>query len=53
MKLEDKELLNIVGGSTTITSSLLNSAARVMECIIDIGRSLGTAIRRIYTDNLC
>lgn len=55
MRLEENELINIKGGATTysLSSTMLNSVSKVIDTIMDVGRSLGTAIRRIYSDNLC
>lgn len=53
MKLEEQELLNVVGGSTNLSATMLNSVSKILDTIMDVGRSLGSAIRRIYSDNLC
>jgi hypothetical protein len=52
MKLENNELINIYGGST-ISGTLLNSVSRILETIMDVGRSLGTSIRMIYSGKRC
>ena len=51
MKLNEKELLNVQGGA--ITASLLNAAARAMNTILELGRTVGTSIRRIYSKKYC
>lgn len=51
MKLTDKELLEITGG--TVTATLINSIARGITTIADLGRSLGSAIRRIVSHKIC
>lgn len=50
--LDKKELLNIVGG-ISITSSLINSIYRGINSILELGRSLGSALRRIKGGNMC
>lgn len=50
--LEKEELLNIVGG-ISITASLINSLYRGVNSILELGRSLGSAIRRISGGNMC
>ncbi len=50
--LTKEELLNIEGG-LTISGSLINSLARGASVLLDLGRSLGTAIRRLVGNNLC
>ena len=49
--LERQELLEISGGA--VSGALLNSIVRGLSTIIDLGRSLGTAIRRIQTGQYC
>ena len=50
--MEKRELLNIVGGAS-LTSAMLSSIVKGINAILDLGRSLGTAIRRVHTGNLC
>ncbi len=52
MKLENNKLIEIVGGST-ISGTVLNSVNKLIESIMDVGRSLGTAIRMIYSKRSC
>ena len=51
MKLTDKELLMVTGGA--ITATFINSIARGITTIADLGRSLGSAIRRIVSHKIC
>lgn len=51
-KLNNDEMLKIVGGST-LSSTLISALTRAGNIIIDIGRSLGSAIRRIYEGSSC
>ncbi len=51
IELNKEELLNISGGS--ISGTMINAFARAINSILDLGRSLGNAIRRISTGNLC
>ncbi len=51
MTLSDKELLKIKGGA--ITASLINAIARGISTIADLGRSVGTAIRRLVSGKIC
>ncbi len=50
MKLETKELQQIVGGTS---ATYINAIVRGVNAILDIGRSLGSAIRRVVNGNLC
>ncbi len=52
MKLEKEELIKVVGGDG-ISATMLNAIVHVIDSIMDVGRSLGTAIRRIYSNNIC
>ena len=40
------ELKNVIGGE--ITGTFLNSIARILETIIDIGRSFGSALIYLF-----
>lgn len=51
-QLTNEELFNIYGG-INLTGSLINSFTSGIKVILDISRSLGTAIRRIYAKKLC
>ncbi len=51
MILEDKDLCKITGGS--ITASLVGEFIKGLSVIIDIGRMLGSAIRRITSNRQC
>ena len=51
MELEKQELLRIVGGA--ISGTLLNSIIRGINVFLDLGRSVGTAIRRLRSNNIC
>ena len=52
MKLTKKELMNIEAGAG-ITATLLGYIIRGINTILDLGRSAGTAIRRVQSGNLC
>ena len=50
--LEKDELLSIVGG-INITGTLISSLYKAISTVMDVGRSLGSAIRRAIGRNLC
>lgn len=52
MELNKNQLLNVVGG-ISISGTLINSIVRGINAILDLGRSFGTAIRRISSKNVC
>ena len=49
--LNKEELLNIEGGS--ISGTLISSITRGINTVLDMGRALGNAIRRIGSNNIC
>ena len=51
MKLQEQELIKIQGGA--ITAALLNAISRAASTILEIGRTVGSAIRRLYSKNYC
>lgn len=50
-ELTKQELLSITGGA--ISGTLINAFVRGINSILELGRSLGTAIRRIQLGNFC
>lgn len=52
IELNNKELLDICGGINW-SAALFNSAARAIDTIMDVGRSLGSAIRRLANGTMC
>ena len=53
IEIKKEELLNISGGASYATASWLNAAARAITTLVDLGRSLGTAIRRSISGKVC
>lgn len=47
------EDLRSINGGTDLSGSLINAFTSGIRTIMDVGRSLGTAIRRIISGNLC
>lgn len=50
--MKKEELLQIVGG-VSITGTLLTSIYKVGNLVFEIGRSLGSAIRRVSGGSMC
>ena len=46
-----EELISIVGGS--ISGTMINALVRALDILLEIGRSLGTSIRRYSSGNYC
>jgi len=53
MKEMNKEYLLQVEGGINISGAIITAFTKAFNAIMDIGRSLGTAIRRINSGQLC
>ena len=53
MKLDNQELINTIGGTKQMSASYLNYLIRGASLLLELGRSLGTAIRRIGSKKAC
>ena len=53
IELKKQELLSISGGASLLSAAWLNAAARAVTTLIDLGRSLGTSIRRSISGKVC
>ena len=51
MKLDNNNLINVYGGGWT--AAYLNAAARAANTILDLGRTVGTSIRRLFSKKYC
>ena len=51
-ELNKNELMNIEGGFS-ISGSIINAFTSAVKAVVDLGRSFGSSIRRIATNNLC
>jgi len=51
-ELDKNELLSVDGG-ININGTLITSLTKGINVLLDLGRSLGTAIRRIGSKSLC
>ena len=49
--LTDEELLEVKGGGFTAT--LLNSVSRFIDTILNLGKTIGSAIRRVGSKSIC
>lgn len=52
MKLTNKELKNIKGGAS-VSGTLVGGIVRGVNTFLDLGRSLGSAIRRLADGSIC
>ncbi|MCI9279653.1 MAG: hypothetical protein HFJ02_02495 [Bacilli bacterium] len=51
MILNSKDLYELKGGALTITA--LNAVARMINTVLDLGRAVGSSIRRLFSRNYC
>ena len=49
--VENEVLLNIKGGG--ITPSVVNALTRLVATVLDLGKTVGSSIRRITSGKLC
>lgn len=49
--MSKEELLNIYGGA--ISGTLINALVRAINAVLEVGRSLGSAVRRISSGSSC
>ena len=52
-KLKKEEMLKISGGASWYSASFLNAISRAISTLMDLGRSLGTSIRRSINGKVC
>ncbi len=50
-ELQKEELKQIYGGA--ISATLFNAFVRGVNTFLEVGRSLGSAVRRIFSKNVC
>ncbi len=50
--LSENELLKTIGG-VDISGALLNSFSSLFKIILEVGRSIGSGLRRFYDGSTC
>jgi len=50
--MSDKELIEVIGG-TNISGTFINSIAKIFTLVLDIGRSIGSAINYAINKRSC
>ncbi len=51
-KIDDRNLDNIIGGDS-VSGTVIRAFIDVVELLVDAGRGIGSAIRRIAEGNVC
>ncbi len=52
IKLTEKELKTICGGAA-ISGAIINAYTKIIDLILEIGRSFGSSLRRLFSKNIC
>lgn len=50
-KVEEKELVTLTGGA--ISGALINSFTNLVKIILEVGRSIGSSLRRMQDGSIC
>lgn len=53
MIIKEEELTNITGGATSISGTLINAICKLVNTLLDLGRTVGSAIRTAQTGRKC
>lgn len=51
-KIEETELFLIEGG-INISGTLINSISSIIKTILEVGRSIGSSLRRLQDNKMC
>ena len=46
-------MLNIKGGASSISGTLINAISRVLSTVLEIGRAIGSSISRYKSGSKC
>ncbi len=53
IKLDEEKLSLLKGGTTTVSSAVINAFTSIIKVLYDVGRGVGSAIRRFSEGDLC
>ncbi len=53
ININDEAKLLTISGGVNVTGTIINAFASGIKVLMDVGRSLGTAFRRITLGRLC
>ena len=53
MNLNNYELMQIEGGTTNVSGSLLNAVSTLINTVLGVGRVIGTSIRMAISGSRC
>ena len=52
-ELDNRQLFEISGGASWFSGAFFTSISRAIETVMNVGRSLGSAIRRAVSGTIC
>ena len=53
-KLTNEELFALRGGTTNfLTASFLTAISKCVDSLLEVGRSIGSALQRLTSHNIC
>ncbi len=52
-KVCEREIENIYGGGMTFNATYLNAIYKISSLIFEIGKEVGSSIRRVSSDKVC
>lgn len=50
--MKNQELIKTIGGATSFTT-IINSSLKLVSIVLEVGRVIGTSVRRIQTRKIC
>lgn len=53
MIIKDEELMTLTGGATSISGTFINSICKLVNILLELGRTVGSAIRNAQTGRRC
>ncbi len=53
MRLNERSLDNVIGGSTTLSGTVLTAITNIIKILLDAGNGVGSAIRRAVDNDIC
>lgn len=52
-KINSDELEKIVGGTSTISSTIVNAINNMLKLLYEVGEGVGSSFRRVKEEKLC
>ena len=53
MKLLTTDELFQIEGGVSLSGSLINAVGSIIKIVLEVGRSIGSGLRRLYDDSMC